>query len=345
MYSVSIFESFEFTRKFLGDPSNYFYFADQVQKLLLWIVLSIITYFIPMKVFRKLKYVIFIVWAVLIWLLFTSLWSDFGKGATLWLEIWWWTIQPWEFFKVWFVFFLASWLLRKKKTMNDQQFFVWFFIMVALTLFVFVILPDFGSLLVLWPVALIMYWYSWGKWYYVLITLMVWLIAVIWASLKFNYVQERIAYFLDSSVDSTWEWIAWQTQQSLIAVWWWWWLWKWYGKWLQKFWYIPEAQSDFIFAAFSEEIWFLWNIFLLALYCSLWRYVLLWVQWVKNEYDRILAIWLLSMILMQAFINIWVNIKLIPLTWLTLPFISHGWSALLINMVEVVLLYKIVEEK
>lgn len=278
-------------------------------------------------------------------LLFTPLWADYWKWATLRLEIGWWTIQPWEFFKVWFVFFLSSWLIRKKKMMDDQQFFMWFFVMVALTLFVFLILPDFGSILVLWPVALIMYWYAWGRAYYVAVTLMLWIIWVVLASLKFSYVQERLSYFLDSDVDAWGRGISWQTQQSLIAVGWWWWFGKWYGKWLQKFWYIPEAQSDFIFAAFSEEIWFIGNLLLLTLYCLLWRYVLTWIAPLKDPYDRTLAVGILSLILMQAFINIWVNIKIIPLTWLTLPFISHGWSALLINMIETVLLYKIVEQK
>jgi len=345
MYSVSIFESFDFTRKFTGEPSNYFYFFDQLQKLWLWVVLSVITYFLPLKLFKKYKYVIFALWILLIALLFTSLWADFGKWATLWLKIWWGTIQPWEFFKIWFVFFLSSRLLRKKKTMDDQQFFFGFFVVVALCLFVFLLLPDIGSLMVLWPVALIMYWFSWGRSYYVVISLFLGLIGVILASLQFSYVQERLAYFLDSSVDTTWRGISWQTEQALIAVWGWWRFGKWYGKGLQKFGYIPEAQSDFIFAAFSEEVWFLGSLILVSLYFLLAWYFLNGLKDTEDEYFRILWVGLLSLILVQAFINIGVNIKLIPLTWLTLPFLSHGWSALIVNMVEVVLLYKIVHHK
>lgn len=345
MYSVSIFESFDFTRKFLGEPSNYFYFFDQLQKLWLGVVLSVLTYFIPLRFFKKYKYVIFGAGIIGLLLLFTSLGADFDKGATLWLQIGWWTLQPGEFFKIGFVFFLASWLLRKKKVLDDTQFFIGFLIVTALSLFIFLLLPDIGSLMVLGPVALIMFWYAGGRAYYVLISLFIGLIGVIFASLQFGYVQERLAYFLDSSVDTTGRGIAWQTEQALIAVWWWGRFGKWYGKWLQKFGYIPEAQSDFIFAAFAEEVGFFGNTILVLLYFGLAWFFLRWLNNADDDYDKVLGVWLLSLILIQAFINIGVNIKLIPLTGLTLPFMSHGWSALIVNMIEVVLLYKIVHKK
>jgi cell division protein FtsW (lipid II flippase) len=56
---------------------------------------------------------------------------------------------------------------------------------------------------------------------------------------------------------------------------------------------------------------------------------------------RVLCVWIISLITVQVFVHIWVNIEVLPNTWLTLPFISHGWTALLINLVELMLLYKI----
>jgi cell division protein FtsW (lipid II flippase) len=47
------------------------------------------------------------------------------------------------------------------------------------------------------------------------------------------------------------------------------------------------------------------------------------------------------LITIQVFVHIWVNVEVLPNTWLTLPFISHGWTALLINLVELMILYKI----
>jgi cell division protein FtsW (lipid II flippase) len=56
---------------------------------------------------------------------------------------------------------------------------------------------------------------------------------------------------------------------------------------------------------------------------------------------RVLCVWIISLITVQVFVHIWVNVEVLPNTWLTLPFVSHGWTALLINLVELMLLYKI----
>jgi cell division protein FtsW (lipid II flippase) len=69
------------------------------------------------------------------------------------------------------------------------------------------------------------------------------------------------------------------------------------------------------------------------------------LPYVKDKYYQYLAVGILALILWQAFVNIWVNTKIIPLTGLTLPFISYGWTALMVNIIELVLLYKILYKK
>ncbi len=159
--------------------------------------------------------------------------------------------------------------------------------------------------------------------------------------MQFGYIRNRLESFVNPSADTTGKGISYQINQSLIAVgaggifg-------KWYGKGLQKFWYIPEAQSDFIFAAFSEEIGFFGNMVLLALYFFLAYKFIKRLPETKDEYAKNLGAGIISLIIIQMFVNIWVNVKLLPLTGLTLPFISAGWSALMVNIIELVLLYKI----
>ncbi len=346
MYSVSIHESFQTTLKLvsswvLSEATNYYYFFEQSQKLFIWIILWAITYFIPWKFIKRGKYLYFIGSLLMMFLLFTPLWRDFNKWATLWLELWWNTIQPWEFFKIGFIFFLTSWLVRKKRAMNDRQFYVWFWLISLIAVSIFFVLPDFWSLLVLWPTALILYRFLWWKKYFIWLTLILALFWWVFASSQFSYVKERMNFFLNPDADQS-RWIWRQTNQALIAVWWWWFAWKWYGKWLQKFWYIPEAQSDFIFSAFAEEVWFIWSILLLYLYFMLMWHAVKGLRSTTDQYDRWMIVWLISLIMIQAFVNIWVNIKLVPLTWVTLPFVSHWWSALIVNLVQVVLLHKII---
>ncbi len=136
-----------------------------------------------------------------------------------------------------------------------------------------------------------------------------------------------------------------QNEQALRAIGGGWFLGEWYGKGLQKFWYIPEAQSDFIFAAFSEEIGFVGNLFLLGLYCRMFRYVLSHLQRLKDPQSKMIGIGILSILILQTVIHMWVNLKLIPNTGITLPFISAGGTSLMISCIELILLYKILKSE
>jgi cell division protein FtsW len=120
---------------------------------------------------------------------------------------------------------------------------------------------------------------------------------------------------------------------------------KGYGKGLQKFGYIPEAQSDFIFAAYSEEIGFAGNLLLIGLYCRLFFYFLKHLQHIKDPQSKMIGVGIISILIVQSFVNIGVNIQIIPNTGVTLPFISAGGSSLLISCVELIILYKILKSE
>jgi len=350
IYSVSIYESFNISLKLvhswaMSDPSNYFYFFRQLKNLLIWLVAAFIVYKTPLEFIQKNRNKIFIWFFLFQLLVFTPLWTELN-WATWWLYFkWLWTVQPSEFFKMAFVIFFAWWLLKKKDVLSQPKWFIAFLFITWLFFFVFLQIPDLGTILVLWLVTLIMYWYAWGRLSYIVWLLWVWLILWVTVWMQFDYVKKRLEHFVNPEIDASWKWVGWQIQQALISVWGWGFLGNGYGKWLQKFGYIPEAQSDFIFAAFSEEIWLLWNSVLLTLYFLLAYFFLRKLPTVKNEYYRILWVWTLAIIMMQTFVNMWVNIKLLPLTWLTLPFVSFGWTALMINFIELVVLYKIIENK
>ena len=356
VYSVSIHKSFTLTLKILEDPTNYFYFIRHLKSIAIAIVVALMAYRIPIKILQKHKNIIIITVIIFIfqilvfvpWVWVALNWAR-GRLDITWLP----SIQPSEFFKIWYVLFMAGWLIRKKKSIdNDNQLLISFVAINAIFLFIFLLIPDLGNVLVMGISWLIMAIYAGMNWKKTAWLFVVWIIWVLlfWTlasmvSTRFAYIQKRMTYFISSPNDEDSRWIGWQNEQALAAIWgggfW----WKGYGKWLQKFGYIPEAQSDFIFAAFSEEIWFLGNMFLLWLYFYLVYYILKKLVYVKDEYSKMIAIWLLSLIIVQAFINMWVNLKILPNTWLTLPFISHGWSALMANLISLVILYKIIENK
>jgi len=346
IYSVSIYESFQITLRMvakwhMSNPSNYYYFFKQLISLVIWVIISAWVYFVPMKKIQEHKNKIFF-WAVVLQLLvFTPL------GIELNWSRWWlyiagfWTLQPAEVFKLAFVIFLGGWLVKKKDFLNNFKWFIMFLFVIWIFFLIFLKIPDLWTLLVLGPVALVMYWYAGWNIKYIIWTTVLWLVFWLTIWMQFHYIRERIEYFVNPNIDEGWKWISWQINQSLIAIWWWWIFGKGYGKWLQKFGYIPEAQSDFVFAAFSEEMGFIWDFILILLYFGLGFVFLKNFEEVKNPYSKVLGIWLISLILLQAMVNMWVNVKLLPLTWLTLPFVSYGWTALMINFIELVLLYKI----
>ncbi len=361
IYSVSIHESFTLTismiakGKMEGDPSNYFYFFRQLKNIGLSLIMAGIIYAIPIKFFQKIKNTTIIAMGLMVLqiLVFIP-----GIGMTLqgsrgWINIPFLpSIQPAEFFKLGYVLFVWWWLMRKRDKINSKNFFIYFIILNAALFFIFLLIPDLGTVMILGIVGLIMCRYAGAKIKYILGILFGWIatILILWGilgmvSTKYSYIQKRFIYFISSSVDPQAKQIWWQNQQALLAIGGWGLLGRWYGKWLQKFGFIPEAQSDFVFSALSEEIGFIGNMLLLGLYIYIGYYFLTRIRNVNDEHRKMIGIGILSLILIQAFVNIWVNIKILPNTWLTLPFISYGWTALMVNFIEIVLLYKILKNK
>jgi cell division protein FtsW len=360
IFSVSIHESFTLALKGIaqwrrqGDPSNYFYFNRQIRNLVIGVVMAIFTYYMPTKRLQNKGFVA-IVFGLIVLLQLAVFIPGIGlvlNGARWWINLWWLTtIQPAEFFKLWYVLFLGSWLMRKSSQINTPWFYWKFIILNAICLSIFLLIPDLGTALILWIVGLIMYRYAGAS--FKLIASIAWagigigLSAGLFLSVispKFDYIKDRFTYFLSSDVDPQSRQIWRQNEQALIAIGWWWFRWQWYGKWLQKFGYIPEAQSDFIFAAFSEEIGFLGNGVLLALYFYLCRYTLTHLSYSREQYSKLMGVGIISLIIIQMFVNIGVNLKILPNTWLTLPFISYGGTAIMVNLIEIVILYKIVKK-
>ncbi len=361
IYSVSIHESFTLTLSLIAngnwdtDPSNYFYFGRQLRNIGLALIMAAITYSIPIRFFQNHKnitIIAIILMALQIAVFIPGIWVVLN-GARGWIDLPWLpNIQPAEFFKLGYVLFLWWRLIRKRDKVNTKDFFVSFIILNAIFFLLFLLVPDLGTVMILGIVGLIMCRYAGAKIKYIMWILFGWLL---WGLLigsvagmvseRFSYIQKRFTYFLSSDVDPQARQIWRQNQQALLAIGGWWFFGKWYGKGLQKFGFIPEAQSDFVFSAFSEEIGFVGNMMLLAMYLYMAYYFLTRVRQVKDEHKKIIGIGILALILVQAFVNIWVNVKILPNTGLTLPFISYWWTALMVNFMEIILLYKILKNK
>lgn len=198
--------------------------------------------------------------------------------------------------------------------------------------------PDMGTAAVLaamW-VAMVLESELGGR--YILATILLGLGAVypLWRvmeALEFGYMQQRVLSFLNpgSNPDA-----AYQLQQAAIAIgsgglW---------GKGLaqgtqSQLRYLPVRHTDFIFAVTAEELGFAGVMVLFALYLILFYRLLRIVLIASDGFGRMIAAGTLAMILFQAVVNIGMNLRLLPVVGLPLPFISYGPAALLTTMIGI----------
>jgi len=149
----------------------------------------------------------------------------------------------------------------------------------------------------------------------------------------FGYMQERILGFINPSSNPN---VAYQLQQAAIAIgsggmW---------GKGLaqgtqSQLRYLPVRHTDFIFAVMAEELGFAGVMVLFLLYLVLFYRLLRIVLVASDAFGRMIATGTLAMILFQAVVNIGMNLGLLPVTGLPLPFISYGPAALLTAMIGI----------
>lgn len=363
--SVSVYSSFRVTSSmaanwYIAEAYNHFYVLRNIAHVVAWMLALGVIVKIHYSVFEKFSKYIF---AVALWLLVIVL--------TIWTKLWWakwwlaipwipFTIQPTEFLKISLIVFLAAFF--KKYKWYLQSFKDWFLPYLSIIWLIVLLVglqPDFWTILVIVPVSAIMFFYAWANIKHLALTTFLWLFLatsiyaawdydkVTWIPTnKLGYITQRVDTFVwdnknlfskqalkDSRKD--------QIRNSLITIWSGWFDWLGFWKSIQKYGYLPEVQWDFIFSVIIEELWFTWGLILIIFYLHIWYRWFYIASRVKDLFGKYVAVWISSRILLQAFINIWVNLNIMPLTGITLPFISYGWSSLLSLMIALGILLNI----
>ena len=366
--SVSVYSSYKVTYEqyvskwLIKAPYNYFYLVRSI----FHIVISLIVMWLVTKVnysfFEKYaKYFLLASWVMLIYVLIV--WATL-KWAKWWISIPWipFLIQPTEFLKVSLIIFLAAAFKKYNHNLRDlKKWFLPFLWVMSVVVILVWLQPDFWTLMVLLPVTTILFFFAWANIKHILSMALLWITLVFvvynlwkwissdWKTSKLNYITRRIDnYLADSESAIKNSQINDQTKQWLITIWSGWFAWKWFWQSIQKFWYLPEVQWDFIFAVIVEELGFRWWLILLLVYLYIWYRGFYIAYNVRDKFAKYAALGLTSWFLFQTFINVWVNLNIVPLTWVTLPFISYGWSSLLALCVWIWILLSIsrnIEEK
>ncbi len=345
------------SRGIISEPNNYYFLARNIAHVIIGVVLLIIFSKISYTVFEKYSKMILVL--ALSTLLGVLIFGVEYNGSKWWLDIPGLpSVQPVEFAKLGLLVYLAFFIKKKRSLLADfQEGFLPYFFIVGAIFFLLALQPDFGSILIIAPVVIALYFMGWGNVRYLsilFITCLVWASSIYgigkigswWENKsKLNYISTRIDNFFQKNetlfskkeTDDK----DYQIKQWLIALGSGGFFGLGFGKSIQKFGYLPEVQGDFVFSVIVEELWFLWAILLLTAYFSIVYRAFTIARFVKDPFAKNLAIGIGSLILVQVFINIWVNLNVIPLTGVTLPFVSYGWSSLISLMIAVGILLNI----
>ena len=148
LYSVSIYESFSMTLRSpsFAEPTNYYYFYQQIKAIIYIVIAVIIVRKFPLRILKSHKFAtLALVGAfILQCLVFTKLGDSYGTIAKGWINLPGLpSVQPSEIFKLAFVLFLSSRILRKRDSMHTPQFLFSFIVVNALLFAIYLFIPDF----------------------------------------------------------------------------------------------------------------------------------------------------------------------------------------------------------
>ncbi len=252
-------------------------------------------------------------------------------GATRWISVGGFSIQPAEFLKIGFIIYLATWLSGVYRSIHTfRQGTLPFLGILAIPGFILLAQPDTDSFLVIAAAGTAMFLVAGGRWRDVALLMI--LGALLVSALAFSrpYVMDRLTSFIDPSLDP--QGAGYQISQSLIAIgsggltg-------RGFGQSVQKFEYLPEPIGDSIFAVYAEEFGFIGtSILILLLSIFTFRGYRLATE-ARDLFGMLLVVGIMTFIAFQAFLNIASIVGLAPIAGIPLPFISHGGTALLATL-------------
>jgi len=305
------------------------------QRQLIWLGLGVIAFMImsriPYTFWRKMAKPIVFSSLLLLFLVLVPGVGIEAFGSKRWLGYGTWRFQPSEYAKIALVIFVADFLTRKKNVMGNFKEIVYPIVLTSgIFIFLVFIEPDYDSSVVLVMIVASIKLMSGipmnflGK-----IAIPVAAIAVITVFLQ-PYRIQRIFSFTDPFADKSNT--GYQIVQSLIAL--------GSGKTTgvglgagkAKFLFLPNAHTDFIFSIIGEELGLVGTLMVVGLFVA---FILLGIRIVLSCEDRfaaLMATGIIAWIGGQAIINLMAVIGLLPVSGITLPFVSFGGSSLLISL-------------
>lgn len=312
----------------------YKYLIYQSTFLLLGFIVMFITSKIDYKIYKKKSNLILLICFILLILVLIPGVGTIRNGSRSWFGIGPFGIQPSEIAKIGLIIFTAKYLSKNNNEKKFARKFVWPILIVIFIFFGLIMLePDFGTGMVI-VCALVVLIYITGTKLDIFIRLgMLGLLGIVGLILAAPYRIKRIVSFLNPWSDPLGS--GFQIIQSLFAI--------GPGGLLgqgfmnsrQKHFYLPEPQTDFIFSIITEEFGFVGSLIICLLFSYLF-YNLIKIALKTNDlFGKYLVFGFSFMLIFQTLLNLMVVVGIIPVTGVTLPFLSYGGSSLLVSMASI----------
>jgi len=302
--------------------------------------------FIPMQVWRSVGPLMLLAGLGLLFLVLLPGVGYEVNGSRRWVRFGILNLQVSEPARLCFIIYLAGYLVRRNKELRENfGGFLKPMLLMSLACVALLAEPDFGAAIVLLATALTMLFVSGARIRDFLIFFAVSLVAMVLLAVTSPYRMKRLTGFLDPWADPFDS--GFQLTQSLIAIG----RGEWFGVGLgngvQKLFYLPEAHTDFVFAVFAEEFGLAGSFVVIGLFVALlWRVFRLATHASETDrcFEAYLAIGIGTWLGLQAFINVGVNMGILPTKGLTLPLVSYGRSSLIVTMIAIGMLVRIHHE-
>ncbi|HAJ95643.1 MAG TPA: putative lipid II flippase FtsW [Actinobacteria bacterium] len=315
------------------------YFNDSywfIRRQVIWWFISFVFFLIASKIdykkYRRFSNFIILIIIGLLALVLIPGFSIESGGSRRWLDLWFFSAQPSEFAKLALIIFFSDHINRNyMKDKRIKRIILPSFLVLCLVTVLIFLEPDLSTVIVIWLIVFMILYISNVKLKHILSLGLIGAIGTTGYMFLEDYRRDRLlAFFNGTNGGGT---ANFQVDQSLIAL----------GSGniiglglgnsVQKYSYLPEAQTDFIFAIIGEELGLIGTMLIVLLFLLFAFFGIRVCLRTADNYGRALAAGCTGMIVIPAIINISVVTGLLPVTGLTLPFISFGGSSLLHNMI------------
>ena len=253
------------------------------------------------------------------------------NGARSWIEVGPIRIQPSEFAKFAILVCLAAYWTRRQEKSEDLRALLGSLLYVAPALGLVLLQPDFGTAMAIVTIWLGVTFFAGARWTHLLAICVIGslLFAGVWrGGVLQKHQKERLAVFLNPELDK--QGAGYQLEQAQIAIgaggatgag---------YGKGLQnRAHYVPENQTDFIFTVVAEEQGFLGALVLIVCYVALLSRIAGLAGAADNYFGALLCGGFAALLAFHCLVNIGMNLRMMPVTGVPLPYFSYGGSSFL----------------